>query len=217
MDFLFFFLSQFSNVEILYLLDIIGLNKGVENWEAVLNIHTIVQLVGVNTNNFNFISRLGTIDVVSQQNNVLVSRDSTWQDTAWRFLDSYLLEISVDSLLTVNLEWTSELANLTLAELQTLLSVVLVNGSHSVTASTAEVEDFLQLGIHWVPSGDDSLHLEKGIQMVSSELSQIFFHWELSDFDENLLMDVLITWEQFTGDIESHLVHKWENKSRVLE
>jgi hypothetical protein len=67
-----------------------------EDWESVFDVSSIIKFVDENTCDFNFISRSSSINEIVEDENFLLSRDSTWWNRSRSLLNCPFLVVSVD-------------------------------------------------------------------------------------------------------------------------
>lgn len=78
--------------------DVVGFDVGGENWVAHLDVQLALISDCIDSHHFRFFSRFHTVDIITQQVNLLASGNSAWLDISWGLLESDGLEVSIDCL-----------------------------------------------------------------------------------------------------------------------
>jgi hypothetical protein len=111
-------LSQPETSQLVVALDnMVCLDDSGEDGEAILVVQLCIVAVAINTSNLDFLTRLGRVNQVPEQDDLTMSGQTTGRNRTWRFLERKFLVVSVDRLLAVNSERTARLAVLTEAQL----------------------------------------------------------------------------------------------------
>lgn len=84
--------------QVLLLVDVVRLEHGRKDGEAVLDVKRRVKVVAVDASDFDLVSRFGRVDQVPQEDDFPVARQATGRNRAGRLLKRELLVIPVDSL-----------------------------------------------------------------------------------------------------------------------
>jgi len=100
-DLFFVLVSQVNDIFVTETFKVVNFNVGLEDWEAMTHVREVIKSVDVNSCNFNFISRSGSVNEVVKDVDFLLAGHTTWRDTSRSLLYSNLLVVTVDSLLLV--------------------------------------------------------------------------------------------------------------------
>ena len=76
----------------------------------MLYVKSVVVAMHVDSCNFHFVSGPGNINLVSQEDDLFLSGNSSWRNRTRRLLQGDFLEIAVDYLVQIELEWACGLA-----------------------------------------------------------------------------------------------------------
>lgn len=84
--------------QVLLLVDVVRLEHGRKDGEAVLDVERSVKVVAVDAGDFDFVSRFSGVDQVPEEDDFPMARQATGRNRAGRLLQRELLVIPVDSL-----------------------------------------------------------------------------------------------------------------------
>ena len=115
-DNLLLLVCELHNVFVSLALQVVDLNDGLEDGEAVLNVREIVISVDVNAMNFDFISWSSNIDKIVKNKDLLLSGYTSRGHSTWRLLYCELLVVAIDGSLLIHGEWAICLAHNTATE-----------------------------------------------------------------------------------------------------
>jgi len=138
--------------------------------EAILDVRNLVETIYVNSCNFDFIARPGSVDQVVQNNTLFLARNTTGRHSSWGFLDSELLVIPVDSPNLIESVGSVLLAhNASSNHLASFVETGRVSGTFDITARTSDIH-LVALREHSRTLGNYTSEFYKSIQVDLAEI-----------------------------------------------
>ena len=216
-DLLLVFVGELNDLFIAESLDVVGLDDGVEDWEAVLDVGSVVEFVDEDTGDFNFVSWSCSIDEIVEDINLLLARNSTWWDSSRSLLDRPFLVVTEEASAFFEVIWASTLAKNALAEILLAFIVGVVHEwTFDVLATIASEVQLFQLWEDSSSLGDDTSELDESVQMHLSQIPEFVFNWEVLDSDENLPVQFVVVGIKLTYQGSSDIVEAHEHESRFF-
>ena len=211
---LFVFVGELDDLFVAESFDVVGLDDCVEDWEAMLDICSIVEFVDKDTGNFNFVSRSSSIDEIVEDIDFLLARNSTWWDSSRSFLDCPFLVVTEEAFTFFKVVWASALAkNAHSKVLLVFIMGVVEEWALDVLAAIASEVQLFELWEYSGSLGDNTSELDESIQMHLSQVPEFIFDWEVLDSDENEPVQLVVIWIKLTYQGASDLIEGHEHES----
>lgn len=215
-DLFFVLVSQVNDIFVTETFKVVNFNVGLEDWEAMTHVREVIKSVDVDSCNFNFISRSGSVNEVVKDVDFLLAGHTTWRDTSRSLLYSNLLVVTVDSLLLVEFIRAESLADNALAqELFGLISRAVESRSFQVTTLTPEVH-FLKLREDTRSLGDYTSELNQGVQMDLTQVTELVLNREVSHSHENVIVDLVVVGVDFEDGVHGDFIQNWEHEGGLF-
>ena len=127
--------------------DVVGLNKGREDWEAMLHISAILETVLEDTGDLDLVTRTSRVDQIVEDVDLLLAGNTTRRYGAGSLLDGPLLIVAIHRLAVLDFPLTLSLADDALTEGHLrVIKLILINRSALIQANSALVVHLLELG-----------------------------------------------------------------------
>ena len=153
-------------------LQVVDLDNGLEDREAVLDVCKVVVSVDVNAMDLYFITRAGNIDQVVKNKYFFLAGNTARRHSSWSLLNCEFLIISVHSLDIIYSVRAVGMAHNTLCKtFSGLIGISIVYGTLNITALTLE-EDFGVLREYLSSLCHNTFELDESIEVNLTKLSQ---------------------------------------------
>lgn len=164
--------------------DRVRLDKSIEDWETLLDIHRHLISNWKSSNNLNLFSRFGYVYVVSSDNYFLCTRDTARFNLRRRLLDDKSLEISINRFILLHKERTRWLTSSTTSQLQRFFFMQIIR-SFSLSTSVAFVDCFFQLIEHFRPDSYNSFNFDQLTNIFYLQVRNSINQGQIKKFDIN--------------------------------
>lgn len=213
-DFLFIFIGELDNLFVAKSFDVVGLDDGVEDWEAVFDVCAVVEFVDEDTSNFNLVSWSCSINEIVEDVDLFLARNSAWWDGAGGLLDGPFLVVTEEAFALLDVVGASATADDTLAQvLFGFIVRVVQDRTLDVLAAIASEVALFELWEDGGSLGDDTPELNESIQVDLSKISELIFNWEVLYSHENLSVQFVVVWVKLGYQVSGDLIEADEHES----
>mmetsp|Transcript_13452 Transcript_13452/g.32050 ORF Transcript_13452/g.32050 Transcript_13452/m.32050 type:complete len:361 (-) Transcript_13452:405-1487(-) len=200
-------------VDVVFLADVVRLDVGRKDWEAVFAVQRRVKVVLVDASDLDLLAGPRAVDQVALEDHILVPRQPSGRHRPRRLLQRHLLVVVVQSPILVDAERPAALALRAGACLGVVVGLDL-DRARCVPALAAVVVDKRQLGVDLGAARDDASDLDHRVQMHLADIAKFVDNRQADDTHEDLLVDVLVVGIQLEHDVHGCFMQRFQDRRR---
>ncbi|KAJ6443533.1 hypothetical protein O9K51_04712 [Purpureocillium lavendulum] len=193
--------------------DVVGLEDGGEDGEAVAVVELRVVVVAVDARHLDLLAGLGAVDEVPQEDDLALPGQAAGGDGAGRLLQGELLVVAVDRLLRVEGEGAARLAALAKGDFDLDVGLLLEGAERDAALGAVEL-DVLELREDAGAAGDDAADAYEAVEVRLAQLAEGVVDGEVEDADVDLGVDALVVGVVQQHHVHGHLVEELEHLGR---